>query len=191
MCVIDTETTGLDDAVHEIIEVCVMPLDTNIKPVGLPFHMFLLPTHIETSDSPALEKNKTTKHQIMSRGVDSMKAADAFHDWFMKLGLPEGKKIEPLGHNLGFDLGFIQKWLGFANFSYYFNYHKRDTAAIALYLNDRADLRAERYPFPKVNLSYLCSQLNVINLAPHTALGDCLATAEVYRKLLLSGPLTL
>jgi DNA polymerase III epsilon subunit-like protein len=39
-------------------------------------------------------------------------------------------------------------------------------------------------PFPKVNLQYLCSQLKVERDRSHEAMQDCVATAEVYRKML-------
>ena len=127
---------------------------------------------------------------MMKRGVDAYKAADAFEEWTKKL-TGEKKKIAPLGQCYHFDMGFLKSWLGPLTYEYLFDYHIRDTATIAHYLNDRADFRGEQYPYPKQSLTYLCNQLNVENPSKHTAIGDCLATAECYRKLLLSGPLTL
>lgn len=191
LCVVDTETTGLNCRIHEITEVCVVYLDSFLKPVGLPFHLYLTPQRPETIQPEALKVQHTTLDEVMNRGVRPDQAADLFDEWFQKLGLPPKKKIVPLGHCYHFDMGFLTEWLGPLNYDGYFDYHIRDTAAVANYLNDRADLRSERYPYPKQNLQYVCSQLGVQNPAPHTALGDCLATAEVYKKMLQSGPLTL
>jgi DNA polymerase-3 subunit epsilon len=184
LCVIDVETTGLDPKIHEIIEVCVLYLDSFIRPVGLPFNVFLTPQRPETIDPKALKANGTNIMEVMRRGIDPFKAADLFEEWFGKLELPSNKKITPLGHNYHFDRGFLQEWLGPENYNGYFDYRIRDTMTVAHYLNDVADLKSEKYPFPKQGLTYLCSQLDVVNLSRHTALGDCLATAECYRKML-------
>ena len=191
LCVLDVETTGLNPAKHDIIEVCCIYLDSFVKPTDKMFHMFITPSRPENIDSRAMKINKVSSVEAMKRGIDSMKAADAFEDWFNTLELRERKSIAPLGHCYHFDMGFLKSWLGEKHYEYYFDYHIRDTAIIANYLNDRADFRSEQYPYPKQSLTYLCNQLDVENPSKHTAIGDCLATAECYRKLLTSGPLTL
>ena len=189
LCVLDVETTGLDPNKHDIIEICCIYLDSFVKPTDNFFHMFLTPLRPENIDYRALKANHTDKIEIMKRGVDPFKAADAFEDWFKEIC--GTKKIAPIGHNYHFDMGFLKSWLGLNHYEYYFDYHTRDTMVIANYLNDRADFRSEKYPYPKQSLQYLCNQLDVDNPSRHTAIGDCLATAECYRKLLISGPLTL
>jgi DNA polymerase III epsilon subunit-like protein len=92
------------------------------------------------------------------------------------------KKILPLAHNWPFEAAFMRKWLGTRTFEdFCFGY--RDTMALANALNDIADFANDPWPFPKVSLTYLCSQLKVENTNPHDALGDAVATAECYRRL--------
>ena len=45
LCAIDTETTGLEAGYHEIVEIAIIPLDSEIKPRTdvLPFNIFIKP----------------------------------------------------------------------------------------------------------------------------------------------------
>lgn len=122
----------------------------------------------------------------MNIGIDSWKAADLFEEWFQSLRMPPGKRISPLGQNYaGFDSYFIKEWLGHVGYNDLIDYHVRDTATAALFDNDRASFRGVNAPFPKTNLAYLASQLDVQNPRAHSALHDCLVTSEIYRRMLL------
>jgi DNA polymerase III epsilon subunit-like protein len=191
MCAVDTETTGLDPRKNEIIEVCVLPLDSNIKPRKdlMPFNITIKPDRLEYVDASALKINKKDLPNLLKNGFEKFKAADLLDEYVERLNLAPGKKIMPLAHNWPFDKEFLESWLGVLNFQYLFDYHFRDTCSVAQYMNDRAVMHAEKPPFSRVNLKYLCSQYEIRNQAPHTALGDCLATAEVYRQMIVHGPL--
>ena len=52
-------------------------------------------------------------------------------------------------------------------------------------INDTYDRNNEPIPFPKVSLGYIASQLKIPHERAHSALGDCVVTADVYRALLL------
>jgi len=195
MCVIDTETTGLDPHWQEIIQICILPLDSDLKPrkdVNV-FYMEMKPEFPERASPEAFRVNKLDAAKIMSRGMDQEKAKDLLDDWINKLDLPLNKgginrcKIIPLGHNYAFDMGFLKRWLGIDQYNEYFHYHFRDSMSAAAYLNDRAAVHAEKIPYPKVNLQYLCSCLKIETERAHDALQDCLATAEVYRLLVNQG----
>ena len=190
LCAIDTETTGLDPVVHEMIEIAIVPLGPDLKPRKdiFPFNFKIRPENVNVIDKEALSVNKITLEDLYTNGIDPIKASDLFETWFDNLKLPFGKKIVPLGHNWSFDAKFIEKWLGLTAFNCFFDYHYRDSSAIALFLNDWAEFHNERHPFPKVKLSYLCSQLKVENQRAHRALDDAIATAECYRRLVLQAP---
>ena len=115
--------------------------------------------------------------------MDKYEAADLFVEWFYKLKLAENKRIMPLAHNWTFDSSFIKKWLGPKTYGFHIDGRYRDSMSIAQYINDKADHKNERIPFPKVNLSYIASQLKIPHESAHTALGDCVVTGEVYREL--------
>ena len=194
LCVIDTETTGLDSHHHEICQICILPLDSNIEPRKdiLPFYINLIPWYPERADEEAMKKHKISLVDLMKKGFDKDKAIDMIIEWLDKLDLPYTpggfrKQIVPLGQNYAFDLRFIQAWLGINMYNEYFNYHYKDTMIAAGYLNDRAAMHGEKVPYSKVNLKWLCNKHNVDNTGAHDALQDCIRTAKVYKEMIKVG----
>lgn len=187
LCAVDVETTGLDPQKNDLVEVCVLPLDHNIEPhrQHKPFSMMLKPVKepINPNRNP---QNGLTAVQIMSYGQDPYRAADLLEEWFHALKLPPKKQIIPLAHNWVFDRDFLIEWLGPLNFQYIFNGHYRDTMTIAAFHNDRKHSQGEQYDFSRIGLGSMCEKLNVENKMAHRALYDCLATAEVYKRLVQS-----
>ena len=195
VCVIDTETTGLDDRWNEMWQICVLPLDSNFRPRAniTPFYTELKPEHPERIDwnVTVMRHNRAKILKACERGLDPMKAADLFVEWTNKLKLPLTrtglrKKITPLGQNFGFDRGFIKTWLTWGVYDEVFDYHYNDTMIVANFLNNVAGMKAERVPFTRVGLSNLARAFDV-QFAHHDALEDCVATAAVYRKMLAQG----
>lgn len=195
MCVMDTETTGLDCNYHEMVQLCIIALDSNFEPMKgvIPFYINIKPEYPERVDAKALEINKMDMAKIISTGFDKEKAVDLLRAWIEKLKIKNNKyaganKIIPLGQNYQFDKGFIQAWLGVEQYNELFDYHYRDTMCAALFMNDRAGMRAEKVPYPKVNLQYLATTLGIQTPGQaHDALADCLKTAEVYKRLCRAG----
>ena len=120
MCVIDTETTGLDPNINEIFQICILPLDSMYKPRRdvNPFNILIKPDYPETWDKEACKIHKDKLDKLARHGIDSEVAKELFIEWVNKLGLPYNKyrtarrRIIPLGHNYTFDRAFIQSWLG-------------------------------------------------------------------------------
>jgi DNA polymerase III epsilon subunit-like protein len=194
LCVIDTETTGLDPFWHEVIQICILPLDSNIEPRKdiIPFYINLKPDHPERASNNAFKKNKLNLLNLIETGFDRIAAIDMLDDWINKLKLPvtrygKLKQIIPLGQNYQFDKTMLIKWLGYDLYEQYFHYHYKDTMITANFLNDYAAMHAEKVPFSKIGLQWLCSKLNVNSERAHDALSDCIATAEVYKQLLKKG----
>lgn len=186
LCAIDCETTGLDPSIHELISVAILPLNNflDIHPKIMPFTAVMQPITPETATEEALKINGFTLDQLASQGMPQSTASELFERWFQRLNLPFRKKIVPLAHNWPFDKSFLIQWLGPVTFDTYFDYHYRDTCPVAQYLNDRANFTAEKYPFPKVNLSYLAAQLGVPHERAHTAIADALVCSKIYKKML-------
>lgn len=185
-CAVDTETTGLDPSEHSIIEICVLPLnsDYTINKSVLPFNMMMQPIPGKKIDREAMTINKIDLPKVMTSCVDAYKAADLLVEWVEKLRLPQYKRIIPIAQNWPFDYGFINAWLGRKTFDLLFDRHYRDTMALAASHNDMADLRGEKIPFPKISLGALSKRFGIENPDPHRALGDCVTTAGVYKELL-------
>lgn len=184
VCSVDTETTGLDPTRHEIIQIAVVPLrgDLTVNTKITPFYTEIAPNHPERIEMRAAKVNKLDMERLISTGMDDTRVSELFDEWFQKLNLGFKKKIIPLAHNWPFDAAFLLKWLGPMSFDSYF-YTYRDTMSVMNHLNDIADMNNEPWPFPKMSLGSLCNRLTVVNQSPHDALGDAIATAECYRKL--------
>jgi DNA polymerase III epsilon subunit-like protein len=190
MCAIDIETGGLDPNWHEILQICILPLDANcdVRRDVMPFYIDLRPEHPTRVEPEARKKNGISLERMM-RGFDQDKAKDLLEDWVNKLQLPytkygKRKRILPLGQGYHFDKAFLQTWLGVDRYSEIFDGRVVDTVSVASYLNDLAAMHAEKVPFSKVNLSWLCKQLSVPLDRAHDAMADCVATAAVYKKLI-------
>lgn len=203
LAVVDVETTGTKPRFHDIIEICVLPLDNalNIRNDIIPFHVDMKPKNPENIDfeAVALQKkhnnpetqqfdnvclNKERIVDVTLRGLDPYTAADRFHDWFQRLKLPGNKKIMPIAHNWVFDREFIIDWLGETDFYAKFDPRYRDTMVMSLYENDKTDYHwGYNHPFAKNNLQYLCTTLGIERIRAHTALDDCVVTAKVFKRI--------
>jgi DNA polymerase III epsilon subunit-like protein len=186
-CTVDTETTGLCPNENSVIELCILPLnsDYSINKSVLPFNMMMQPIPGKKIDRDAMTINKIDLPKVMTSCVDAYKAADLLVEWFEKLRLPAYKRIIPIAQNWPFDRAFIMNWLGRLTYELLFDRHYRDTMALAASYNDIADLRGERIPFPKISLGALATRFGIVNPDPHRALGDCVTTAGVYKNLLM------
>ncbi len=187
LCVVDVETTGLDFTKHDIVQISIVPLDSDIRPIKIdPFVQNLIPTRPENIDPKAMTVTKLSLMDLQRTALESWDAIDIFDEWFKRLRLPVGKKIQPLAHNWPFDREFIKEWLGGPkNFEHYFSHLYRDSMAAAILYNDRAEQHLEPQPYPgDVRLNTVGNKLKIRNAKAHDALQDTLQTAEVYRALL-------
>lgn len=185
LCAIDVETTGALPGFHDMIQICVLPLDESIKPRRdiIPFYIPIKPKRPENIDFKASSVHKLDMLALIEQGLDPYLAEDMFIDWFYDLNLPLGKKIAPLASNWIFDSGFIREFFGPRSFDNFFHFHYRDTQSDALFVNDRCWLMGESYAFGRIGLPDLAQKFFVENLKAHDALQDCITTAEVYRKM--------
>lgn len=189
LCGIDVETTGLDFEKHDIYEIAIIPvgddfrrsqtrhyLDLKIKPSR--------PENIDW-DGVARVKNVSRVKDALASGLESHTAMDIVEHWFNMQNLGT-KRIAPIGHNYGFDGRFIRAWIGSLNYEAKIaDYEIRDTMAIARFMNDMCDFRAEPgFTYPKCDLKYLANILKVDKDygRAHTALADAAITIDVYRR---------
>lgn len=186
LCAVDLETTGRNPRKHDVIQVAIIPLQNDITPSRefLPFIMDIIPQRPENIESEAMRINRLRLCDIMLQGMDSFRAVDLFLEWYEKLKLGYNKRIMPLGCNYPFDRSFLIEWLGAATYDLCFDGVHRDVQTVATFLNDRAGWNGVDFPYPKVNLSYLCGQLKIEYTRKHEALEDARVTAEVYRRML-------
>lgn len=187
LCVVDCETTGLVAGHNDLIQLCILPLDGDLNPLESirPFYVNMKPKCPGNIDRRAATVNNIKMTQLIKTGLEPWAAVDLFEEWFKNINLPVYKKIQPLAHNWPFDREFVREWVGGPkNYEHFFSPRYRDTLPVSLFMNDRADLHGYRIPNPKNNLGYLCGIYDIKNKNVHDALGDCLATAELYKALL-------
>ena len=183
---IDFETTGLRPDWHEIIQIAVLPLNSNLEPFDdiIPFYTTIRPLHPERASKTAGTIHGLSLKELVKIAPPPDTVSELLHSWFENLHLPARNILVPLAHNWAFEAGFLTSWLGVEGKSELFHAHARDTMTLAIGINDRASMKGEIAPFRAVNLQAMCKALHVINTNPHDALSDCLAEAEVYKKLI-------
>jgi DNA polymerase III epsilon subunit-like protein len=186
LAAVDLETTGTQPGYHEIIQIAVVPLDSDIKPLeGVrPFYTHVRPLYPERESAGAKYKHRIPMTELLLHAPAADRVQDWLFEWFERLRLPFNRCLVPLAHNWAFESGFLKAWLGVEMTDRIFHSHARDGMLYALSLNDRAAFAGEPVLFNSVGLSTLCKKLNVVNTNPHDALADSLAEAGVYRAML-------
>lgn len=186
MAAVDLETTGTRPGHHEIIQIAVVPLDSDFKPLASvrPFYTRVKPKHPERESAGAKHKHKIPMTELLLHAPEAEQVADWLCEWVEALKLPFKKCLVPLAHNWAFESSFLKAWLGVEMVDLLFHSHARDGMLCAISLNDKAAFAGEPVPFPYVGLGAMCKKLSVVNHNPHDALADCIAEAEVYHALL-------
>ena len=100
---IDLETTGLDPAWHEVLEIAIVPLnpDFTVSTVIPEFTCRIRAEHPERADSTALNTN----HLNPTEGENIADVRAELVQWAMENGITS---ITPLAHNLAFDMAFVK-----------------------------------------------------------------------------------
>ncbi len=184
---IDLETTGTQPGFHEIIQIAVVPLNSDIRPNNdLPvFYQNIKPKRPERATQGATAKHGISINDLLLEAPDSEKVEDMLVEWFDNLDLPFGKVLVPLAHNWAFESSFLKAWLGVEMVDRLFHSHARDSMLTAVYLNDRAAFAGEPAPFNRVGLGSVCNKFGIKNTKAHDALADSYAGAEAYRAMTL------
>ena len=185
MAAVDVETTGSIAGWHEIVQVAVLPLNSEIEPstVHRPFYLHLKPEHPERAQHKAMEVNGLDLEWLEANGIDRWRAADLFDEWFQALDLPFKKRLCPLAHNWAFERGFLLDWLGLETLDAIWHPHSRDSQRVATLFNDAAAYHGKKIPFGTVSQRSLCKKFGIVNANEHDALADCLACSKLYRAL--------
>lgn len=173
---IDTETTGTDPKLHEIIELAVIIARQVERPGRGPkleiieeCEWKIKMVHPELAEEQALRVNGYNEVDWMF-AVDRKKAMEEF-----------AKKTQSctfVSHNLTFDYQFLMKAFEETGVENRMHYAKIDTISLAfgrLYDAPQAD---------RFSLRALCELLKVENSKAHTALADTRALVQVYKKLM-------
>lgn len=183
LCSIGLVTSGPNPDLHDIIEICVMPLDAQLKLYKkfMPYCLTFKPQRSNFEDI-TLSKAKLAKAHM--NGMCPIDSIYLFQEWHKKMELGFNKKLVPLAFDWPFKRAFIQKWLGYHDFELLFNWQYRDLLPSTTFLNDRADFKCEKYPYNKHLLRWITTQLKVDFQNDDDAMDEALAVSECYVKIL-------
>lgn len=175
---IDVETGGIDPLKHSLLEFAAVNVD-NMQY----FRCYVREDPIILT-SWAQSIHQININDLVNEGLSPQRAEEAFSQWLESQGwapdLPGSDAIEPLGHNVSFDMQFVERMYRLAcvpnRYKRTFSYQKRDTSAVARFLHDAGLIDKPG------SLADLCKAFGVpfLESKKHTALGDAEATALLY-----------
>ena len=132
-------------------------------------------------DAQALSVNKINLVQHDKNAKTYKEAGQVLYD-FLKKNSAEGKdKLIPLGHNVGFDVDFVQAHLiSRKTWNQFCSYRARCTGVISGVLIDLGIIPST----VSASLGNLCQFFNIPIVDAHRAKDDSIAAANLYFKML-------
>lgn len=165
---IDIETTGLDPERHEIIEIAVVIADARTLALQHAVSYRAAPERIEDAEPEALAMNGYTPEAW----ADALPLRSA-----LSLALPMLEGATIAGHNVPFDLAFIEKGCHRAFLPMPQSKYRLDTASLAWPLLHAGHIE-------KPSLDALARFFGLKRPHPHRALADARCALDVARELL-------
>jgi DNA polymerase III epsilon subunit-like protein len=179
LLVIDTETTGLNPTMNDLLSVGMVEIEI-LGPgravVGISKEVLIRSPEYVVSPK-ALEINGINLVEHHAKALSQEDAETEIINFLEMLGFGPENKVVCVGHNVAFDIGFLQNFLGYQTWNKYFGHRHIDTTSVAkaLYhagivgqdVSRSADLFERFSP-------------GTTTLPLHTALGDSLRTAYAY-----------
>lgn len=158
--IINTEVTGLrpKDG-HKLVEIAAIEIDENDIQTGAVFHAYINPER-------RIPKEVTAIHGLDYKFLKNFPTFATYKDEFLRF--IEGKEI--IGHNIQFDMNFINNEVGFE---------------LPNKVTDTLEMARKVFPAQRNNLCALSERLNIkIKHSPYNgALLDVLYVCEVYKRL--------
>lgn len=173
----DTETTGLDPNVHDIIEIGAVALDDKCKPTNKTFHRRLIIQNPATVEQAALDINGYDPVVWEKSGITASNGLSELNEWLKSVS-PDSKPFMA-ATNAMFDKSFL-----YSNCDRFKIFPFVDNIWLDLYQIWMT------YKMKKGLLSLgnsqeaICNQFDVKNSKAHTALADASAGAECYYKIM-------
>ena len=158
--VIQTETTGLypKDG-HKLVEIAAIEIDKNDNQTGVVFHVYINPER-------EVPEEVVEIHGLNNEFLQKYPTFEAYKDSFCHF--IKGKEI--IGHNIQFDLKFLNNEIGFE---------------LPNKITDTLEMARNIFPNQKNNLSALGKRLKVkIKKSPFNgALLNTLYICEIYKRM--------
>jgi len=185
--VIDTETTGLNPTKHGLIELAAVAMDKKFAIIDQ-YCIDVCPPKDTPVEPKSLKINGFTLDRI-ANGSTYQETAETFLHFIEK---NFDQKPTLIGQFLPFDYTVLdnlftstktEDWAAKIFMSNKFI----DTKALSMALNLRAEIKGVNLPFPSTSLNNpggLKDLFKIEGLQAHSAMGDVLATREVFIRLM-------
>jgi DNA polymerase-3 subunit epsilon/ribonuclease T len=178
MLVIDTETTGLYPKINKTLTVGLLYTDIEKDFLKIINSKHILVKHENYNVDPeALIVNKINLNEHHKIALSSHKACKKINNFIEKNNL---QKTTLLGHNINFDIRFLQELFKQGDSISLLPKEYTDTMHLWDYMK-RKNLISFQL---RNNLQTLAEFFNVDYTKSHSALGDCQITANVYQKMI-------
>jgi DNA polymerase III subunit epsilon len=174
---IDTETGGIQPGKNSLLSLALVVWKES--KIGASTEILINDGVLDITEK-ALEVNGIDMEEHKKKAVLPTVALQQFDD-FIKANFPADEKIVLGGHNITFDVNFLNAFLAANNYNYHQRFSHRfiDTASILFYLYLTRKLKT------RVNSSQQAFDYFGITVdGRHTALGDALATAQLFSRLI-------
>lgn len=174
---IDTETGGLDPQKHSLLSVGLVLWDNGII---IDSKEILINDGVLSATDEALAINRINLDEHKKIAISPKDAIEQIKQFAQKCKIGDDK-ITIAGHNVQFDVGFL-KQLFYNNeerFHTIFSHRIIDTSSILNYLYLAGKLKQKAVSSDSA-FEYFGIEVD----GRHTALGDAVATAELFTKLL-------
>lgn len=174
---VDTETSGLDENLHSILEVAAIAYDLDKHKILGTYQAFVHQANIVVSPT-AMAVNKIDLSTLGRVGLDPTIVSEQLSSFIRLHGA--GELVEPVGHNVDFDLRFLKAFYKKCGKRYPFAYRTMDTCSVARFL-----MRSGILAPGSCKLVDLAQTLGVpVDLAKiHGALYDAELTMQVFLKM--------
>jgi DNA polymerase III epsilon subunit-like protein len=175
---LDTETTGLNPDLHEVIELKATALARDLATVGV-FYAKIKMLHPEVAETKALEINKYAERDW----TDAQPPAEvyaAFARWLADmeskicyLGEYRSRSPIPLGQNPGFDVDMVVKNAARFGIPLKFSYHRFDIVSLSMLMDIlRSQVEPNFVWQPTYSLEPVAKAYGVHSGISHTADAD-------------------
>lgn len=175
---IDTETGGTNPDKHSLLSIGVCVWDFELGILAHKEFFIKNDEYIVTKHAQEMNKFDLNEHKLKS--IPPNDIINSLLD-FCKKYFPDNVAIPIIGHNIQFDVNFLKKLFKDNNrsFNQYFSHRYIDTYSVfktcvlAGLIDKNLNSSAEAFSYFGIKVK-----------GRHSALGDCIATVELYEKLL-------
>ncbi len=172
--VLDTETGGLSPKEHSLLTIAGVAWTPNAQPQPL-FSLYVKEDRISTTPK-AMEVNRLDLRVVEKEGLTPKEAVEAIR---YALDHHYGPSREPVcmaGHNVGFDVGFVQRLYKLAGKKYSQDFSRKTLDTVTIF---QFFMAAGVIPPGKANGDRMFQALGIPlgDEHRHTALGDAWATS--------------